>query len=91
MMASGDFYEERRKLTFEQAEGVEPLPSQLKIKEISPELAARLFELIHSEMSKSSRYVDTFGDSYLVLVEPWLTVLRIYHIDRLHFPSDNFT
>jgi hypothetical protein len=88
-MTSDDFYAERRKLTFEQAEGVEPLPSQLQLKEISPELSARLFELIHNEFNRSSRYVDTFSGKW-VLMEPWMNVLLRYHIERLRLASDEF-
>ena len=44
-MASG--YEERKRLTLEQAEGAEPLPTQLRLREISPELRARLFEAVY--------------------------------------------
>jgi hypothetical protein len=36
-------YEDRKGLTFEQAEGAEPLPSQLKLREVSRELRARLW------------------------------------------------
>jgi hypothetical protein len=32
-------YEDRKRLTFEQAEGAESLPTQLKLKEVSRELA----------------------------------------------------
>jgi hypothetical protein len=37
-----DPYADRRKLTFEQAESAAPLPSQLKLKEISRQLRASL-------------------------------------------------
>jgi plasmid rolling circle replication initiator protein Rep len=36
-------FEDRKRLTFEQAERVEPLPTQLKLKEVSKELRARCF------------------------------------------------
>jgi hypothetical protein len=39
-------YEDRKRLTFEQAEGAEPLPSQLELQEISPELRARLWSIL---------------------------------------------
>jgi hypothetical protein len=32
----------RKHLTFEQAEGAEPLPEQLKLRELSPQLRAQL-------------------------------------------------
>jgi hypothetical protein len=36
-------YEDRKQLTFEQAEGVEPLPTQLQLKEITPRPQMRTF------------------------------------------------
>jgi hypothetical protein len=54
-MAQG--FEERKRLTFEQAEGAEPLPSQLKPKELSKELRALLFEAIWLSM-KGGLYID---------------------------------
>jgi hypothetical protein len=50
-----DPYAERRKITFEQAEGAAPLPSQLKLKEISQELRARLWSLIHAHLVEATR------------------------------------
>jgi hypothetical protein len=37
----------RKTVTFEQAEGVEPLPRQLRLKELSKELRAKLWFVIH--------------------------------------------
>lgn len=90
-MPSDDFYAERRRMTFEQAEGVEPLPSQLQLKEISPELSARLFDLIHSEYSRSSKYFEGGFSGSVRLIDPWKTVLRRNHIERNHQASDEFT
>jgi hypothetical protein len=38
-----DDFEDRKQSTFEQAEGADPLPNQLKLKQISPELRAALW------------------------------------------------
>jgi hypothetical protein len=43
--------EDRKRLTFEQAEGVEPLRAPLKLKELSPELRARLWYIFHEELA----------------------------------------
>jgi hypothetical protein len=44
-------YEDRKRLTFEQAEGAEPLPAQLKLREVSQELRARLWQIFHQELA----------------------------------------
>jgi hypothetical protein len=44
-------YEDRKRLTFEQAEGAEPLPTQLELKKVSPELRARLWRIFHEWLS----------------------------------------
>ena len=48
-------YEDRKRLTFEQAEGAEPLPSQLKLKEVSNELRALLWNIFFRELSRRRR------------------------------------
>jgi len=45
-------YEDRKRLTFEQAEGAEPLPSQLQTKQMSSELHALLWEVLHNSMQR---------------------------------------
>jgi hypothetical protein len=42
MSTTDDPHAERKRLTFEQAEGVEALPSQLQLKELSKQLRAML-------------------------------------------------
>src|SRR5258707_86598 len=49
-------YEDRKRLTFEQAEGAEPLPSQLKLREVSPELRARLWRIFHRWLTVAMVY-----------------------------------
>lgn len=71
-------YEDRKRLTFEQAEGAEPLPSQLALKEVSQELRAGLWQVVHdSVMECTDRYAGIIG-------EPWLTILRDQHVRRHH-------
>src|SRR5215469_17820581 len=69
-------YEDRKRLTFEQAEGAEPLPSQLKPREISPELRARLWQIFHQ------RLVDDSG--------AFIQVLKDWHVVRSFRPADEF-
>ena len=71
-------YADRRKLTFAQAEGVEALPSQLRLKEVSPELRARLWLVIQVSMR-----VDATGETrpgrlgrkwYSILLARWIFI-----------------
>jgi hypothetical protein len=47
-------YEDRKRLTFDQAEGAEPLPRPLNLKEVSTELRARLWTIIHRMLAGAS-------------------------------------
>jgi hypothetical protein len=86
-MAS-DGFEERKRLTFEQAEGVEPLPRQLKLKEISPQLRAALWRVVHDSLNSSRRYVEY---SKSRIGEPWSDILRDMHTFREHLMVDDFS
>jgi AbiJ N-terminal domain 4 len=81
-----DGFEERKRLTFEQAEGVEPLPAQLKLKELSPEFRAIAWALFLESIDKG-RQNDSFGTS---VAGAWKSILRERHIFRLHLPADEF-
>jgi hypothetical protein len=84
---SDDPHAERKKLTFEQAEGADPLPTQLKLKELSPALRAAAWRLVLESIEQSAtrgmygRYVD----------KPWSQILKDRHVYRLHKPVDEFT
>ena len=54
-----DSYEERRGLTFRQAEGAEALPSQLQRDQLTPRLRAKLWSFIYRKKSIG----DSFGPS----------------------------
>jgi thiaminase len=85
--AATDPYADRKKLTFELAEGAEPLPSQLKPKELSQHLRALLWEAIYKNLERS-RYRDI--DSVDQLLAPWETIFYTLHVDREHKPADEF-
>ena len=73
----------RKKLSFEQAEGITPLPTQLARGEISQQFRAVLWSLVKEQLD----YVeDAYGFS--TVCEPWLTILRDAHILRDHMVSD---
>jgi hypothetical protein len=44
----------RKGLTFTQAEGLSPLPAQLKRTEVTPELRAVLWKFIYDEINRST-------------------------------------
>ena len=78
-------YEDRKRLTFEQAEGAEPLPSQLKLKEISPELRARLWRIFYDLLvdAKTDYHYDDLDDGCV-------EVLRDYHVTCCFRAADEF-
>lgn len=82
-----DDFEDRKKLSFGQAEGVEPLPSQLQLREISQELRACLWNTIHGSLVKSIMHGKT---SYARLDDPWGLILREEHVFRRHGMVDDF-
>lgn len=78
--------ERRQKLTFAQAEGLHPLPSQLQLREVSNHLRARLWVTVHEQISDSSVY-----RSGLSRVDGWLlSILKIFWVDSLHKFIDDF-
>ena len=83
-----DPYAERKKLTFAQAEGVEPLPRQLALKELSPQLRARLWCIIHESMNQGTSYPSMGGDGYYS--EAWRNILYRKHVVRDHRMADEF-
>jgi hypothetical protein len=82
-----DEFERRRTLTFEQAENAAPLPSQLKLKEISQQLRATLWNVIYQHMKVSTDY-SSMGGSYFV--SPWEGILRYLHVHRDYAMVDEF-
>lgn len=79
------------KLTFGQREGVDPLPVQLKLREISQSVRAQLWAIIDfylDESAKNQEYDYTLK-SYS-LDQKWSGILRSYHIDVLCKMRDDF-
>jgi hypothetical protein len=86
--AGDDPYAERRRLSFEQAEAAAPLPSQLKLKEISQELRARLWNVIYTHLNRATDYPSMGGDPYFT--PPWEGIFRYMHVARDHAMADEF-
>jgi hypothetical protein len=77
---------ERKNLSFEQAEGISPLPQQLKRGEISKEFRAILWADLHRRFE-----ADREGDyDSPELGSPWITILRDVHVYRDHEAIDDF-
>ena len=69
---SSDEVDRRKKLTFEQAEGLAPLPSQLKRTEVTAELRAVLWNYVYARIEGNVRSVS----GYRHLGETWGRLLR---------------
>lgn len=82
---SGDSMSEnfRDTITFEQAAGLHPLPTQLRINEVSPALKARLWAIVHSQIEHSTGYSGSLND-------PMYNIARRYMIDRAHILIDEW-
>jgi hypothetical protein len=80
-------FQDRKKLSFEQAEGAEPLPAQLQLRALSPELRAVLWNTIHEYLQKSVHHPN-YGRAHIV--EPWLIILKEEHVYRHHRMVDDF-
>ncbi|MBY5759565.1 hypothetical protein HFO07_23380 [Rhizobium leguminosarum] len=74
----------RKSITFEQAMGIDPLPAQLKLNEVSPVLKSRLWAVIHSQIEKSHGYSSSY------LNDPMKRVARRYMIERANVLIDEW-
>jgi hypothetical protein len=87
--AGDDPYAERKKLTFEQAEGLAPLPRQLAQGEITQEFRAVLWDTLNKIIKQHTLY--TTVESHAYFQKPWSTILndlRVYRYHRLDtFPE----
>ena len=82
-------YEQRRGFTFAQAEGVEPLPSQLKRTEVTSKLAALVWAVLHREFTADVYTSSLTGHMYVK--GRWEAILRDYHVFSQHRPIDEFS
>jgi hypothetical protein len=77
-----DDFKDRKGLTFEQAEGAEPLPTQLKLKEMSELLRSALWAAIYEDM-RESQYQGGLSTE-------WERVTYDWHVYRKNRPVDEF-
>lgn len=79
----------RKNLTFEQAEGAVPVPVQLQLKEVSPELRALLWNRFYRRLNAATKS-DVMGEVPSWLENPWQQILRDMHVYRDHQMVDDF-
>jgi hypothetical protein len=75
---------DRKKVTFEQAEGLEPLPSQLRPKELTPRLRSGLWLILNDQID---RHISRIGYK---LDQPWKSILHNVHVFRRALPADEY-
>jgi hypothetical protein len=80
----------RKELTFEQAEGAEQLPQQLKLRELSPVFRACIWNIVYSSIEDSTdfRPIDGGGPG---VEGRWRQILGGRHIYSLARPVDEFS
>lgn len=78
---------DRSVLTFEQAEGLEPLPSQLALKQLSDELRAHLWQFIWNGLERD-RHNSDYGSDTIEGI--WRRILEHMHVFKFHRMIDEF-
>jgi hypothetical protein len=85
---SDDPYADRRRLTFEQVEGVEPLPTQLQTKQLSQQLRALFWRVVHRNLEGSAEHEEYRERRYFS--KDWETIFYDNHTLREHRMADEF-
>ena len=81
---------DRTKLTFSQAEGIDPLPQPVALGELSQQARVCLWDIIYrSLVTAARREIGLLEEIYIS--EPWKTILLHYHKFHLHKPADEFS
>ena len=81
---------DRTKLTFSQAEGIDPLPQPVALGELSRQARVSLWDIIYGRLDEAAARRDWLH-SEAYITEPWETILLHYHILHLHKPADEFS
>ncbi|MBI3025894.1 MAG: hypothetical protein HYY66_09550 [Candidatus Tectomicrobia bacterium] len=80
---------DRAKLTFSQAEGLEPIPGPLALGELPQELRASIWAAIYRSMQECRAMTSgIYHQEYLR--DPWASILRRKHLYADHRPIDEF-
>jgi hypothetical protein len=80
-----DEFADRKRLTFEQAEGAEPLPTQLELKELSPLLRSAIWAVIYEDM-RASTFEGGLSDFWEIVAYDWHVYLKHRPVDE-YIPS----
>ena len=78
---------DRSKLTFSQAEGIDPLPQPAALEKLTKKARNLLWEIVYISLQESIEQ-DFHGD--INLKDPWRTILYSYHVLHLIRPGDEF-
>ncbi len=81
---------DRSKLTFSQAEGIEPLPGPLKLGELSKQARALLWREFHQKFRQATRHGDGYSGPS-TLGTPWVDIMYRWWVEELNQPSDEFS
>lgn len=81
---------DRTVVSFEQAEGRQPLPRQLQTKEISQEMRSYLWLVVYSRLEKATEHSGMYGGGDPWLNKEWESILRSYWILHEHRFADEF-
>lgn len=81
---------DRREVSFAQAEGVEGLPTQLQLKQLSVELRSYLWKVIFDSFQESIDYERRVYPRSYYFVTPWRDIFRDWWIKKLHKFIDEF-
>ncbi len=79
---------DRSTITFSQAEGLEPLPQPLQLREISQQFRSLLWKFIYEGLESNRTHTGVAG-RYIV-DGVWAKVLYDWHVLKLHRPADDF-
>ena len=77
----------RRKLTFSQAEGIDPLPQPAALGELPKKARNALWTCIYESLKRSS----SFDVRYHRVTNAWRLILYKYHVYYLDEPADEFS
>ncbi len=82
---------DRSKITFGQAEGVDALPTQLALRQVSAAMRAKLWHVIHRRLEDATDH-ENYSSKYSSynLDSTWKSILRSWHVDHLNGMSDEF-
>lgn len=80
---------DRTRITFSQAEGIDPLPQPTAIGELSVSARTRFWNITYESLSRSAQHF--FNSADRELLDPWATLLYDYHTLHMVKPADEFT